>query len=601
MFGGSRASVTGDYEESGDILSRLRWRFRGSVPIKLDSVSIVQGRYLVMSRSGRRRLFSLLRVQLSDAEEEQKLDYAAAVRVTIQHQRMKGLLDGLHHARIPFVYALMVRPSDEAEERSEQDQVFEFDLVVGTWVDGKAKDGQEMASRVEGQASTLAATLSVGLPNSSIRRLTEKDLFSFASGLLQPVEPKLRQVADSETISDFESFERHGPTVGALPATPEFYTPNARESGKDGIVLGRVRTRGGDAHEFRLQLEDLRRHVTIMGTTGSGKSTTAGLIVRQVASLGLPVTLLDWHNEHAELVRSMGGLVVSPGKDEFAINPVDRAGSSEAGEHVETVTDIFSDTYHFTHPQAFMFRNALQRCIGESSEKEVPTLASLVSTIESYPLRSAYDNETKVALLRRLVPLTEGHIGRAFNSPSSHTVDQLIDKVLCVELGHIRDTQSRSIFANVLMKLVYEARIARQARMEHLMVIEEARNMAPARRAEDPPSVGERMISELRKFGESMLFVAQFPTQVASEVVKNSGVRIIHRIAWAEDLRLIRDSLDLTEEQLKHISNLGVGEAVVSLTRLQKPVLVQVQGGGSVPPAVGGGYESRDLSFVGES
>jgi len=89
--------------------------------------------------------------------------------------------------------------------------------------------------------------------------------------------------------------------------------------------------------------------------------------------------------------------------------------------------------------------------------------------------------------------------------------------------------------------------------------------------------VRERMISELRKFGESMLFIAQFPSQVASEVVKNSGVRIIHRVAWADDLRLVGDSLNLTQEQMAHVSTLGVGEAVVSLTRLQKPLLVQVE------------------------
>ncbi|HVB95934.1 MAG TPA: hypothetical protein VND41_04960 [Nitrososphaerales archaeon] len=257
-------------------------------------------------------------------------------------------------------------------------------------------------------------------------------------------------------------------------------------------------------------------------------------------------------------------------------------------------TDIFADTYHFTHPQAYMFRNALQRCLGEAADREVPTLASLVSTIESYPLRSAYDNETKVALLRRLVPLTQGNVGRAFNSPSSRTVDELLDKVLCVELGNIRETLSRSIFADILMKLIYEARVSRRSRIEHLIMIEEARNIAPVRRDEDPPSVGERMISELRKFGESMLFIAQFPSQVASEVVKNSGVRVIHRVAWAEDLRLVRDSLNLTQEQLAYVSSLGVGEAVVSLTRLQKPLLVQVEAGGSVLPV------RRDVSVVEE-
>ena len=92
-----------------------------------------------------------------------------------------------------------------------------------------------------------------------------------------------------------------------------------------------------------------------------------------------------------------------------------------------------------------------------------------------------------------------------------------------------------------------------------------------------------------------MLFIAQFPSQVAPEVVKNSGVRVIHRVAWAEDLRLVRDSLNLTSEQLAYVSALGVGEAVVSLTRLQKPLLVQVEAGGSPHPA------SRDLSLGDES
>ena len=161
-----------------------------------------------------------------------------------------------------------------------------------------------------------------------------------------------------------------------------------------------------------------------------------------------------------------------------------------------------------------------------------------------------------------------------------------------MELGQIRDTQTRSIFVDILLKMIYEYRVSRRGKMEHLLVVEEARNIAPARREEDPPSVGERMISELRKFGEAMVFVAQFPTQVASEVIKNSGVRIIHRVSWAEDLKLIGEALNLSKEQLAHVSNLGVGEAVVSLTRLQNPILVQVEAGSVLAG------ERSDLSLV---
>ncbi|MEM3646660.1 MAG: hypothetical protein QW334_00745 [Thermofilum sp.] len=93
-------------------------------------------------------------------------------------------------------------------------------------------------------------------------------------------------------------------------------------------------------------------------------------------------------------------------EDDFSINPIETTPDTDAVEHIAMVTDVFSDIYQFTHPQAYMSKNALQKRVSESAEEEIPSLASLIRTIAAYPLRSAYDNGTKVALLRRLVPLT---------------------------------------------------------------------------------------------------------------------------------------------------------------------------------------------------
>jgi DNA helicase HerA-like ATPase len=237
----------------------------------------------------------------------------------------------------------------------------------------------------------------------------------------------------------------------------------------------------------------------------------------------------------------------------------------------------------------------LQKRLGETSGEELPTISSLVKTIEAYPLRSAYDNETKVALLRRLVPLTQGQPGKALTGSGSIKLDELLGTTVCVELGHMRDVQSRGIFSEVLLKMIYEEKVRHKGNLNHLTVIEEARNIVPARRPEDAPTVGERMISELRKFGEAMLFVAQFPTHVASEVVKNSGTKIIHRLAWPDDVSLVGDSLGLNQKQREHLTRLKVGEAVVGLGRIQKPMLVQVR------PERHSVAESRSLSFAPES
>ena len=574
-------------------MSRLMWKARPTETLKLDSVRILETKYLSFVNGSRQRVLALMRVRLTDGQEDQqKLDYASTIRITLHQQRMKGLFDGLHRAAVPFLYVSMMTPraADEGER-----ELFEFDLVVGTWVDAGKNGLGESIQALEERASVLAATLTVALPSAAVRRLCRNELRDFVKTLFLPTVPVLPQQGGASLVSTLGSFDERSPATGNESTTPQFYVPNSAESGRSGILLGAVKSAGGEFHDFRLQMDDLKRHVVILGMTGSGKSTTASSIFRQVAETGLPALVLDWHNEYGEVISRVGGQVVSPGKSDFAINPIDALSPSDVMEHIASVTDIFSDVYHFTHPQAYMFRNVLQKCVTESGDDEIPRISTLVKAIEAYPLRSAYDNETKIALLRRLVPLTQGQAGRALNAPSTFSVDELLGKVLCVELGHLRDIQTRSIFADIMLKLIYEYRIQRKGVLEHLTVVEEAKNIAPARRPEDPPSVGERMISELRKFGEGMLFVAQFPTQVASELVKNSGVRVVHRIGWPEDLLLVGDSLSMTREQREHITKLAVGEAVVSISRLQKPFLVQMR----AEPALSGA--KSDVSFAAEA
>ena len=544
------------------------------------------GKYVVSSDGSKARTMAFFRVGIPDTQEESKVDYSAALRTALQQQRMRGLFEGLRRAAVPFIYLMLM---NETEPSGELAPVLEFDLVVGTWVD--AKKNEDGGPALEQRASVLSATLSVALPTAAVERLARKELADFMRSALLPGGRSLPQSGSAAVAGSLCSFDDMSPLASRQEQSPEFYVPNATESGTGGYLLGTLKSGGREFHEFRLQKEDLVRHVSVLGMTGSGKSTTARSIVRQVAESGLPVLVLDWHSEYGKTAEEAGGKVVAPGRDGFALNPLEAEPGADPAEHAAMICDIFSDIYHFTHPQAYMFRNALQKAIGTAANDEVPTIAALVRTIEAYPLKSAYDQETKVALLRRLVPLTEGQPGRALGG-SGLRMDDLLGSVVCVELGHLRDIQSRAVFADVLLKMVYEEKVKRKGALDHFTVVEEARNIAPARRPEDPPTVGERMISELRKFGEGMMFVAQFPTHVAAEVVKNSGTKIVHRLAWPDDVALVGDSLGLGPKQREHLTRLKAGEAVVGLGRVPRPVLVQVK----VAYA-----ESSDLSFAPES
>ena len=565
------------------------WRLRPMAGIGLDDIRIVDGKYMAVEEGSKVRYTALFRIRVPDLAEDPRGDYSSALRTTLQQQRMRGLFEGLRRAAVPFSYLMLMGESGEGD----QEKILEFDLVIGTWVDAEKKE--DPVSALEQRASVLTATLTVALPTAAVDRLVRKDLSDFVKSVLLPGRRTPPQTASADVVGALCTFDEMSPIAASLAQAPEFYVPNATESGSEGILLGPVKSGGREYHDFRLQTEDVKRHACILGMTGSGKSTTAVTIVRQIAESGLPTLVLDWHNEYGQMVSSVGGKVLAPGHDEFTINPLEVGPASDPVEHVAMVSDIFSDIYHFTHPQAYMFRNALQKRLSETSADEVPTISSLVKTIEAYPLRSAYDNETKVALLRRLVPLTQGQPGKALGGSGSIKLDELLVTTVCVELGHMRDVQARGVFSDVLLKMVYEEKVRRKGNLDHLTVVEEARNIAPARRPEDPPSVGERMVSELRKFGEAMLFVAQFPTHVASEIVKNSGTKIVHRLAWPDDVALIGDSLGLNQKQREYVTRLKPGEAVLGLGRIQKPMLVQVR------PEIHSAVESRSLSFAPES
>ena len=571
------------------LVSRATWKLWPQSGIGLEDIRIADDKYLVTSDGSRLRCMALYRVGVPDLANDPRIDYSAALKTTLQQQRMRGLFEGLRRAAVPFVYLMLM---SESEGGDAENSVLEFDLIIGTWADLKKKD--DGAEAVERRASILSATVSVALPTASVVRLARRELSDFARSVLLPGRRPLPQAASASITGALCTFDEMSPLVAMAAQAPDFYVPNATESGKEGILLGTVMSGGREYHDFRLQLEDLKRHVCVLGMTGSGKSTTARTIVKQVSELGLPALILDWHNEYGGMVAALGGRVLAPGRDEFSLNPLEPIPGADPVEHIAMVSDIFSDIYHFTHPQAYMFRNALQKLFSESASEEVSTILTLVKTIEAYPLRSAYDNETKVALLRRLVPLTQGQPGRALGGSGAARLDELLSISVCVELGHMRDVQSRGIFADVLLKMIYEEKVKRKGAMDHLTVIEEARNIAPARRIEDSPTVGERMISELRKFGEAMMFVAQFPTQVAAEVLKNTGTKLVHRLAWPDDIALVGDSLSLSPKQREHLTRLRVGEVVVGLGRIQKPMLVQVRADYS--PGV-----RRNLSLAAES
>jgi hypothetical protein len=84
------------------------------------------------------------------------------------------------------------------------------------------------------------------------------------------------------------------------------------------------------------------------------------------------------------------------------------------------------------------------------------------------------------------------------------------------------------------------------------------------------------MLAEIRKYGEGMIIVDQIPNKLASEVLKNTNTKIIHRIFSKDDKDAVGDTMFMNEKQRQYLSSLEVGQAVVFSENTEIPVHVQV-------------------------
>lgn len=258
-------------------------------------------------------------------------------------------------------------------------------------------------------------------------------------------------------------------------------------------------------------------HVVVLGRSGSGKSNTAKVLVSELAKKGVPVLILDWAGEYADLglTRLVPGDNLSLGiLPPLQINP----------EYVDLVVDLFDAVFHLTQPQLYMLRLAVKQAIS----KGYSGITGILEALEEVPVKSYYDHETKAALVRRLSPLSEGRIAHALEGVTS--MKSVFSKSYTVDLSIFKNIYAKKLFVLLMLKELYDHATSRGINdlVVHATLIEEAWNVIPYRRLDAEPTVGERLFSELRKYGECMIAIAQNPTEIAWSIVNNAEILVIH-------------------------------------------------------------------------
>lgn len=223
-----------------------------------------------------------------------------------------------------------------------------------------------------------------------------------------------------------------------------------------------------------------------------------------------------------------------------------------------------------------------------------PTFEDLLRELPRVIGESSYSAETKGdyigALVTRVSSLTNGIMGSVLCSEEEIPGNVLFDENTIVDLSRVGSSETKAMLMGVLVMKLNEHRIAKSIGMNlnlrHITILEEAHNLlrrtSTSQSAESANVAGKSVemisnsIAEMRTYGEGFIIVDQSPTAVDISAIKNTNTKIVMRLPERADFETIGNAFALDENQIREISRLRRGAAIVSQMGWLEPVMVAI-------------------------
>ncbi len=369
-------------------------------------------------------------------------------------------------------------------------------------------------------------------------------------------------------------------------------TPPKQKDVQGEYPLAQVSYNNKNLFSFGLNERDWPRHVCISGMSGSGKTTFAFNILKNLIEKDKPFLVFDWKKSFRPLANANSEMLVfTVGNDavsnSFKMNINQPPKGVEPKEWINVLCDILTESFCVS----FGVHKVLLETLDEMFEKwgvyaggkHYPNWQHVKKMLEIKSKESKgretqwYESASRIASV-----LTFGAFGKVINYEGKKAlpIEDLFQKKAIFELNSLGNIEKK-FFCEFMLTYIYKLKKAKENKVDdsfnYAILVDEAHNVFLKNKTNFlSESVTDMVYREMREYGISLICLDQHISKLSDTVKGNSACHIAFQQQLPEDIRDISNLMQLGDKK-EYFSRLPVGSAIVKLSeRHNSPFLIQV-------------------------
>lgn len=354
--------------------------------------------------------------------------------------------------------------------------------------------------------------------------------------------------------------------------------------------------KNSEKNTIGISLKDLAKHMLVVGTPGSGKTTfSVSLLDRLWKEHNIPFLVIEpAKNEYRALIQSIPEIqIFTPGKNfisPFVFNPFVPPENVRLETYKSTLKTAFAAAVSMTTPLDKIFEEAINNCYSDfrwldnyttADKGQIFNITDFIKCFKNTFDEIGYTGDAKNIGRAGVVRLKS--LENLFDNYFSIPIQDLLQKPTIIELAAIENSDQKALIISLLLLsiLAYvNANYVGDGGLKNVILLEEAHVLLDAssnvgQGDANPSAIAQnlvkRMLAEIRSYGVGIIIADQSPRKVSTDVVALTDMKMVFRLVEATDKQIIADSMNMGDGQEQRLSRLKPGEAFLFFNKLDSP------------------------------